>query len=109
MLHRRRTKRFLAFHPLPAVGREPLLRQETALVVHFARALDPIAEVDVRKPNRARARGVVENHEGAARARRLGGVKTRIDHGDPASAHLSAPHPPHLPAPPRLYRRPPTP
>src|SRR5262245_63147966 len=33
----------LAFHPLPAVGREPLLWQETALVVHLARALDPIA------------------------------------------------------------------
>src|SRR5215471_13263933 len=61
----------LAFDPLPAVGREPLLRQETAFVVHFARARD-----------------VVENHEGAERARRLVRIEERVDHGEPVAEHV---------------------
>ncbi len=53
-----------------------------------ARALDPIAEVNVRKSNRARARDVVENHEGAERARRLVGVEERVDHGEAVAEHV---------------------
>src|SRR4029077_18362286 len=37
--------------PPPSGGREPLLRQEAALVVHLVRAAHPIAEIDVGKPH----------------------------------------------------------
>src|SRR5215467_493573 len=70
----------LLVDPLPAVRGEPFLRQEAALVVHLARAFDPIAEIDVRQSHAPRARDVVENHEGAERTRRLIRLEERIDH-----------------------------
>ena len=42
--------------PQPSAWRQPLLRQEAALVVHLLGAFDPVAEIDVRQPSlRARA------------------------------------------------------
>src|SRR5438874_4130606 len=64
----------------PAVGQQPLLRQEPALVIHLLRALHPIAQIDVAQTEPARARDVVEDHEGADRAGMHVGVEERIDH-----------------------------
>src|SRR5215813_1119667 len=50
-------------HPSPTFGGEPLLRPEAALVVHLARASDPVAEIDVRQSHAPRARDVVEDHK----------------------------------------------
>ena len=44
---------WLRLDPFPAVAGQPLLRQEAALVVHLARALHPIAEIDVRQAHAA--------------------------------------------------------
>ena len=52
----------------PAVRREPLLRQEAALVVHLVRAAHPIAEIDVGKPHPLRPDDMIEDHERATRA-----------------------------------------
>src|ERR1700730_5662143 len=57
------------FDEFPTVRREPLLRQETSLVAHLARALHPIAEIDVGKAHLASSRNVIQNHIRAERAR----------------------------------------
>src|SRR6266480_4650288 len=70
-----------SLEPGPAVGQEPLLRQEAALVVHLLRALHPIAEIDVAQAEPAGADDVIEDHEGADRAGVRVGIEERIDHG----------------------------
>src|SRR5260370_36547508 len=69
-----------SLHPGPAVGHEPFLRQEAALVIHFFRAFHPIAEIDVAQSQPAGAGDVVEDHEGADRARVRVGLEEGIDH-----------------------------
>src|ERR1700731_4714086 len=64
----------------PARGGKPLLRQEAALVVHLLGAFDPVAEIDVGQSLPARARDVVEDHEGAERAAFLRRLEERIHH-----------------------------
>src|SRR5207237_1031129 len=68
-LLRLRRRVALVIHAQPTGRRQPLLRQIAALVVHLLRALDPVAEIDVRQPLAPGARDVVEDDEGAARAR----------------------------------------
>src|SRR5579883_3491410 len=51
----------------PSLWRKPLLRKEAALVIHLARAPDPIAKVHVGEPHFPRPGDVVEDHEGAER------------------------------------------
>ena len=72
----------------PAVRRQPLLRQEAALVVHLARAAHPIAEIDVGEPHAPGARDVVEHHEGAERTRRFVRFEKRIDHRQAVAEHV---------------------
>src|SRR5206468_16252 len=76
------------FDPRPAFGGEPLLRPETTLVVHLARARDPIAEIDVRQAHAPRPRDVVEDHERAGRALRLIRLEERVDHRQPVGEHV---------------------
>ena len=76
----------------PAVRREPLLRQEAALVVHLARAAHPIAEIDVGSPIRCARVDMVEDHERAERARRFLGIEERIDHRQPVAEHVGQRH-----------------
>src|SRR5580704_207730 len=64
----------------PAVRREPLLRQEAALVVHLVRAAHPIAKIDVGKPHLLRPDDMIEDHERAQRPRRFLWIEERIDH-----------------------------
>src|SRR3954447_26858033 len=72
----------------PPGGREPLLRQEAALVVHLPRALDPVAEIDVRQAEPARARDVIENHKGAERAACFRWLEERVDHRQTVAQHV---------------------
>src|SRR4051812_16704078 len=67
----------------PTGGREPLLRQETTLVVHLLRAFDPVAEIDVGQPLPPRAGNVVEDHERAERAALFRRFEEGIDHRQP--------------------------
>src|SRR5947208_1996148 len=72
----------------PARGREALLRQEAALVVHLLGALDPVAEIDIGQAEAAGAGNVVEDHEGAERAALLGWLEERIDHRQTVAEHV---------------------
>jgi manganese/iron transport system permease protein len=65
-----------------------LLRQEAALVVHLARAVHPIAEVDVGQPHALGALDVIEDHEGAERAVVGVRIEERVDHGEPVAQHV---------------------
>ena len=72
---------------LPALRAEMLLRLEADLIVHLARAVDPVAEIDMGQPGRAGPRDVIEDHEGAERAVGMVGAEIGIDHGQ-AVGHL---------------------
>src|SRR4249919_1249693 len=72
----------------PAVRREPLLRQEAALVVHLVRAAHPIAEIDVGKPHLLRPDDMIEDHERAQRPRRFLWIEERIDHRQTVAEHV---------------------
>jgi hypothetical protein len=52
-------------NPQPAFGHKALLREEATLIVHFFRTFDPIPQIDVGKPEAARTRDMVEDHERA--------------------------------------------
>src|SRR5262245_20145466 len=64
----------------PAVAGQALLRQEPRLVGHFRRAMDPIAEIDVRQPHLPRLLDMIENHEGAEAAPDLPRIVEAVDH-----------------------------
>ena len=66
----------LPLDPGPAVQAEPLLRQVGGLVSHLLRAVDPVAEIDVRQAESAGLLDMVENHEAAEGA---AGVMRRIE------------------------------
>src|SRR5690349_13299489 len=72
----------------PARGGKALLRQEAALVVHLLRALDPVAEIDVRQALAPGARNVVEDHESAERTAALARLEERIDHRQPVAQYV---------------------
>ena len=76
----------------PAVRREPLLRQEAALVVHLVRAAHPIAEIDVGKPHPLRPDDMIEDHERAQRPRRFLRIEERIDHRQTVAEHVGQRH-----------------
>src|SRR6202030_1160746 len=76
----------------PAVRREPLLRQEAALVVHLVRAAHPIAEIDVGKPHLLRPDDMIEDHERAQRPRRFLWIEERIDHRQTVAEHVGQRH-----------------
>jgi hypothetical protein len=56
------------------------LRLELDLVVHLARAIDPVAEIHIRQPKRPGACDMIEDHIGAQRALPGCGVEERVDH-----------------------------
>src|SRR4051794_36980961 len=70
-LLRLRRRVALGIDAQPAGGRQTLLRQIAALVVHLLRAFDPVAEIDVGQALAPGPRDVVQDHEGAERARGL--------------------------------------
>src|SRR5271165_3572686 len=78
-----------SLHDLPAVRREPLLRQEATLVIHLARTLHPIAQIYVGEAHAATACDVIEDHERAERSRRFLRIEARIDHREPIAEHIS--------------------
>src|SRR5690606_15517762 len=65
---------------LPAFRPEMLLRLEAYLVRHLARAVDPVAEIDMGQAGRARPLDVVEDHVGAERAFGEVRIVEGIDH-----------------------------
>src|SRR5438445_6267581 len=72
---------------LPALGAEMLLRHEAHLIIHLARAVDPVAEVDMGQAHRPGAGDVIEDHERAERTLLEIGIEVGIDHRQ-AVGHL---------------------
>src|SRR5882724_4044943 len=67
---------FVAF---PAFRAEMLLRHEAHLIVHLARAVDPVAEIDMGQAHGSGAGDVVEDHESTERAVLEVGIEVGID------------------------------
>ena len=64
------------------------LRAEAASIGHFRRAIDPIAQIDIRQTHFAGADEVVEDHHGAQTAAGLVDVIERIDHRQAILEHI---------------------
>src|SRR5688572_31412971 len=81
---RRAAKRLVAVHPPPAVAAQSLERLVAGLVGHAGRAIDPIAEIDVRQAGPRRAQDMVEDDEGAeALAGVRADIEKAVDHRQP--------------------------
>ncbi|QTK78961.1 hypothetical protein AT6N2_C1176 [Agrobacterium tumefaciens] len=77
---------------LPPARRQMLLRVVAGLVAHLFRAIDPIAEIDVRQAERAGAGDMIDDHVGPKRALFEFRVEERIDHRQAVAHHVAERH-----------------
>ncbi len=76
----------------PARASQHFLRLEALLVAHLLRALDPVAEIEIRHADLARVLQVLEDHVGAEAALRGFRLVERVDHRDAVGEPVAERH-----------------